>query len=161
MRGPKLAAAAILALFGGSVVAIHLMYLPDTAPGPATKGPARPPAVAATQRVAPAAPMVPVVAAVPAVREMPAAPEAPPPPTGVEIPGLPSLGVTRPLPAPTASAEWEQALNDCIERNIRGRGYDELRPIQPARRPALKRAREQRRLLRLQARTACERELAG
>jgi hypothetical protein len=154
MRGPKLAAAAILAFFGGSVLAIHLMYLPEAsaprAPASAAEVPRGAPAVATALPLAPAAPVVPAV---------PALPKAPTPPSAEEIPGLPNLGVTRDLPAPTASGAREQMLNDCIERNLRGRGYGELKPTAPGRR--LARAREQRRLLRLQARTACERELAG
>jgi hypothetical protein len=54
----------------------------------------------------------------------------------------------------------ELALNECVERLARDRGVDEVKPVAPGRWPAIKRAREVRRLKRLQAREECEQQLA-
>jgi hypothetical protein len=72
---------------------------------------------------------------------------------------LPDLGVVLPVPMPAAFDERERRLNECIERNVHGHGYDDVKPTLPGRWPALKRAREERRLRRLDVRAACEQEL--
>ena len=54
----------------------------------------------------------------------------------------------------------ELALNECVERLAHDRGLDEVKPVAPGRWPAIKRAREVRRLKRLQARQDCEQQLA-
>lgn len=54
----------------------------------------------------------------------------------------------------------ELALNACVERLARDRGIEEVKPVAPGRWPAVKRAREVRRLKQLQARQECEQQLA-
>lgn len=93
------------------------------------------------------------------------APAAPPPAVALRAGGDGVPAPTAPVPEQAGplvavSAEWERRVNDCVERNVHGPGYDDVRPTLPGRWPALKRARERRRLRRLAVRAACEEELA-
>jgi hypothetical protein len=93
----------------------------------------------------------------------PAAPAAPlqedaAPPSGEPGP-VPPAQEAGPGPIAVGSVAWERALNECVERNVHGSGYDDLKPTAPGRWPALKRAREERRLRRLAVRAECEKEL--
>jgi hypothetical protein len=143
MRGPKLVALAVLGLFASSVLAIHLLYLGEP-PAPDVSAPAAP---------SPAEPLASLGGGAP--------PDALPG-AGESFPGLPDLGVTDGVPPPAGSADWERRVNDCVERNVHGPGYDDVKPKQtlPGRWPALKRAREVRRLRRLEVKAACVAELA-
>ena len=143
-RGPMVMAVAILAFIGSSFLAVHLRYLPD----------------ASTTAVRP-------LGALPALATAPSAPPPTAPRAGPsrpgegtsDLPGAPNLGVV-PVPMPAAAGEWDRKVSECIERTARERGGGDVKPVLPGRWPALKRAREERRLHRLALRTACEQELS-
>ena len=143
MRGPMMMAVAVVALFGSSLLVVHLRYLRD-APTIAMAVPSELPSLA--QR--------PPTPAAPGLEAAPTAGLG----EGMSDPsGSLDIGVA-PIPAPS-SEDWDRRVNECVERNVRGRGYDDVKPALPGRWPALKRAREDRRLLRLAARASCEQEL--
>lgn len=153
MRGPKVMAVAVLACLGSSFLAVHLRYRPDSTP--VALEPGAPPFLARLP-AAPPAPSVPP--APPAVTPSAAAPSAPPEGDPSDLPGQPNLGVFQPLPMPAASKVWERRVKECVWRNARG--HDGARPTLSGRSPALKEAREERRLRLLAMRAACEREVA-
>jgi hypothetical protein len=150
-------AVAVMAFFGSSILAVHLMSQPGT-PAAARSLPSAPAAPASVPG-APVAPML--LPGVPAV--VSALPSAPPPgPQGQgegDFPGSMDLGVA-PVPPAAVSGEWERKVNDCVERKVHASGYDDVKPTLPGRWPALKRAREEKRLRRLAVRAACEKQLA-
>lgn len=123
---------AIAAFFGASMLALHLIYRSEPPPAASVPG---------------EAPLVP-------------APPAPSPVERRDLPGAGSGQDETALAASALSVDQERALNDCIERNVHGRGYDDVKPVLPGRWPAVKRARERLRMRRLEMRAACLEELA-
>lgn len=151
---------ALVAFFASSMLAVHLMSLPG-APDAAAGAPRAAPAIDPVR----APPAVPVVSPAPVVASAPppAPPAAPEPSPGAVEEGLPPplyLGVA-PVPPPAMSADRERKVNACVERKFRESGGDEVKPTLPGRWPAIKRAREEKRLRRLALRAACEKELGG
>jgi hypothetical protein len=61
--------------------------------------------------------------------------------------------------APSGSDPREVEFGACVERIVGAAGLEDVKPTAPGRWPAIKRAREERRLKRLAARADCEREL--
>lgn len=146
MRGPKAMAVAILVFFGLSMLGVHLLSLPGAPAGRAVPGAAAAPAPAPVARAEGWAPAL-------------ARPPSPPAPAGGhDLPGATDLGVA-PVPPPGA-ADRERMVNACIERKVAS-GPAAGKPVLPGRWPALKRAREEKRMQRLEARAICERELPG
>lgn len=147
LRGPKAGAVALVAFFGSSLLAVHLL---DARRPPAdVAAPARVVAAAlpaATTASAEPAPQ----AASPAPAPVPPAPQpsAPAEEEGEEydLSAPPDLGV-HPVPPPASA--WARQIEECIARKIRESGDRDLR-----------RAREERRLRVLPVRTSCEQELA-
>lgn len=124
---------AVLALTACSLVVLQLVYWHDQAPpGPVAAVAAPPPARAREAGV----------------------PREPPAPPDVEA--VPAAAAQN---APSGGAQ-ELALSDCVERKALAAGVDRIQPTLPGRWPAIKRAREVRRLRRLELRVACEKELA-
>lgn len=159
MRGPKLMALAVVAFFGSSLLAVHLMSLPGAPaamPAPsvsrATPSAPAPPVARAPAPVAPAVVPAPTPASLAATE---------PPPDVVEE-GLPpslNLGVA-PVPPVAPSIERERKVIACVERRFR-EGGESVEQTLPGRWPALKRAREEKRLRRLALRAACEKDLGS
>ncbi len=129
--------ATVLAVAGCLLVALQLVYA-DRAPPP---GPA---SLSGVQAGAGSAPRM------------------PPPTARSELAAPPSAA----LPITVAAAPLRSGdpvltrdVDDCVERKALAAGVDRIEPTLPGRWPALKRAREVRRLRRLELRAACEREL--
>lgn len=107
-------ALAVLAFSGISLLAVHLLYLPD-----APRTDVRPPVAPAASMPAPIVPLL----------ATPAPAPGPAPDEGFTHP--PSLGVVEPVPS---VAEWDRRLSECIERKAQGTGRDDRERAREARR---------------------------